>query len=96
MVPNKQFFVYLQKKLGANKHLFICKRNWGQRNDFGLAGGGGGGQGGGGQGGGGEKYKNNFFGVYQHKIFSVYKHLIFVVYKHQYYCVYKRSFMGSF
>ena len=88
MAPNKRFFVYLQKKLGANKHLFIYKRNWGQINDFEL--------GGGGERGGGEKYKNNFFGVYQHKIFSVYKHLIFVVYKHQYYCVYKRSFMGSF
>ena len=53
MVLNKQFFVYLQKKLGANKHLFIYKRNWGQINDFGWGGGGGGG-------GGGEKYKNLF------------------------------------
>ena len=54
MVPNKRFFVYLQKKLGANKHLFIYKRNWGQINDFGWGGGGRGG------GGGGKKYENLF------------------------------------
>ena len=71
MVPNKRFFVYLQKKLGANKHLFIYKRNWGQINDFGWGGGGGGGGAGGG---GGEKNKNlkyfshcNFCGYKQKK-----------------------------
>ena len=53
MVPNKRFFVYLQKKLGAKKYLFIYKRNWGQINDF---------EWGGGRR-GGEKYKNPTFSI---------------------------------
>ena len=35
MISNKWIFVYLEKKLGANEHLFIYKQNWGQINDFG-------------------------------------------------------------
>ena len=56
MVPNKRFFVYLQKKLGANKHLFIYKKSWGQINNFGWEGRGGRGE----KTGGGEKYTNLF------------------------------------
>ena len=99
MVPNKQFFVYLEKKLRANKQFMNEEEEEEEE------------QGGkyknplyiihcnfcGYRGSKGEI--NNFlifFGVCQHKLFSVYKHLIFVVYKHQYYCVYKRSIMGSF
>ena len=37
------FLFYLEKKLGANKHLFRYKRIWGQINDSGWGGGGGGG-----------------------------------------------------
>ena len=49
MVPTKNFFVYLEKKLWANRYLFTYKRNWGQINNFEWGGGGRE---------GGEKYKN--------------------------------------
>ena len=40
MVPNKRFFVYLQKKLGANKRFWMRRRRRKRR----KAGGGGGGE----------------------------------------------------
>ena len=40
--PNKQFFVYLQEKLGANKHFYLQKK-LGANNNFWWGGGGGGG-----------------------------------------------------
>ena len=81
LVLNKQFFVYLKKKLGANKQFLMRRRGKRRRRRKEMQ---------------KSVHELHIFGVHKQDIFIVYKHFIFAVYKHQYCCVYKRSIMGPF